>query len=225
MNPVNHCFSFIVLLAAFAFCCSPANAQAGFDCKKASTETEKAICSDPEIAESDRGMTVSYKSLLDRTGTKLREALRADQAAFLKIRTEAFESSLANRDMRMQKLRDYTDMRAEFLNWIAVTDQLSLEGTWSNAQGSVVLKRKASGGLAVKIDVADQANGSWVCSFEGDLEQGYTDEAKLQSAGGPLVLRLDGATLKIPTPFCDGSTSGGFGSAAGTYFHVGASPS
>ncbi len=225
MKPINYSLNFVIFLGAFAFCCSSAHAQAGFDCKKASTATEKAICSNSEIAESDRAMAIAYKSLLDRAGPKVREALRADQAAFLGIRTEAFESSLANQDMRLRKLLDYTEMRAEFFNWVSVTNQTSLEGTWSNAQGSVVLKRNASGGLAVKIDVADQANGSWVCSFEGDLEQEYTDEAKLQSAGGPLLLRLDGATLKIPTPFCDASTSGGFGSAAGTYFRVGADPS
>ncbi|MFC4254175.1 hypothetical protein ACFOWT_01995 [Croceibacterium xixiisoli] len=80
----------------------------------------------------------------------------------------------------------------------------------------------ASGRLNVELDVADQANGSWVCSFAGEVEQAGPGEARYEGEGGPLVIRLDGAALNIPTPFCDASTSGGFGSAQGHYFQVNA---
>ncbi|MBC8716705.1 DUF1311 domain-containing protein [Ochrobactrum sp. Marseille-Q0166] len=197
-------------------------AQAGFDCGKASTKTEKAICSHSEIAEADRAMSIAYAALIDRSDSGLKEALREDQTAFLKQRSEAFESHLSNPEMRLEGLHYRTEQRAELFNWISVTNGSSLEGNWQNAWGSIKVEKKSPTQLAVNIDVADQANGSWVCSFEGTVQLKSAGEAVYQGEGGPLTLKLDGAVLKVPTPFCDASTSGGYGSAAGTYFRVGA---
>ncbi len=225
MRFLNYFVIICAALAASAFSYAPALAragvQAGFDCGKASTETEKAICADPDTAEADRGMSISYSALLERANPALKEALRADQAEFLRVRAEAFESELSSRDHKTQRLLEETEMRQEFLNWIAVTDSSSLEGNWRNAQGVVAVKKNPAGDLAVEIDVSDQFNGSWLCTFEGVLKQTKAGEAEFQSKAGPLILRLDGATLNIPTPFCDESTSGGYGSAEGTYFRVG----
>ncbi|WP_455296615.1 lysozyme inhibitor LprI family protein [Brucella pituitosa] len=164
---------------------------------------EKAICSKPDIAEADRAMSIAYSALIERADPALKEALRNDQSAFIKIRAEAFESNLSNLENRLTGLLDRTDMRAEFLNWISVTDNSSLEGNWSNAWGAIEVEKKPSGQLAVNVNVADQANGTWVCSFEGVIEQKSAGEAEFKGEGGPLVLRLEGATLNIPTPFCD----------------------
>ena len=215
----------VVLCAAlgiYAFPQVPASAQAGFDCGKASTATEKAICSKEEISEADRAMSIAYSALIERADPALKNALRVDQGDFIRLRAEAFESRLSNPESKLTDLLDRTEMRAEFLNWVSVTSAPSLEGNWRNEWGLVEVEKNKSGQLAVKLNVADQANGSWVCSFEGVLEQKTAGEAEFKGENGPLVLRLEGATLKIPTPFCDESTSGGFGTAAGTYFRVGA---
>ncbi|MGC0051458.1 DUF1311 domain-containing protein [Ochrobactrum sp. MYb15] len=222
MRHTKYSAVFCAALGIYAFPQVPALAQAGFDCGKASTAMEKAICSKPDIAEADRAMSIAYSALIERADPALKEALRNDQSAFIKIRAEAFESNLSNLENRLTGLLDRTDMRAEFLNWISVTDNSSLEGNWSNAWGAIEVEKKPSGQLAVNVNVADQANGTWVCSFEGVIEQKSAGEAEFKGEGGPLVLRLEGATLNIPTPFCDESTSGGFGTAAGTYFRVGA---
>lgn len=222
---MRHLNYFTALYFAFLICAFsqvPAFAQAGFNCAKASTLTEKAICSDPEIAEADRAMSISYKALVERADPRLKEALRSDQNSFIQLRAEAYENHTSTVENRVQRLLDDTEMRAEFLNWISVSDNASLEGNWRNTWGVIEVEKDKSGGLAVKINVADQANGSWLCSFEGVLEQNSASEAKFQGEGGPLVIRLNGAALSIPTPFCDESTSGGFGNAAGTYFRVGA---
>lgn len=210
---------------ALAICVlSPVSAfaQAGFDCKKASTSTEKAICSDSGIAEADRAMSIAYGALIKRSDPDMKEALREDQAAFLKQRSEAFETHLTNLAMRLEGLNYRTEQRAELFNWISVVSNPSLEGNWQNAWGMIKIEKKSPNQFSVELDVADQANGSWVCSFEGVVQLKDTGEAEYQGEGGPLTMKLDGPMLKIPTPFCDESTSGGFGSAAGTYFRVGA---
>ena len=127
-----------------------------------------------------------------------------------------------NAAMRLEGLSYRTEARAELLNWVSVAESSSLEGNWQNAWGSIKVEKKSPDKLSVQVDVSDQANGSWICSFEGVLNQKSAGEAEFESKSGPLILKLDGAALKIPTPFCDESTSGGFGSAAGTYFRVGA---
>ncbi|MBD7991693.1 lysozyme inhibitor LprI family protein [Ochrobactrum quorumnocens] len=222
MRHTKYSAVFCAALGMYAFPLVPALAQAGFDCGKASTATEKAICSKEEIAEADRAMSIAYSALIERADPALKEALRVDQGDFIRLRTQAFESNLSNQESKLQGLLDRTEMRAEFLNWISVTSNSSFEGNWRNEWGLVELEKNTSGQLSVKINVADQANGSWVCNFEGVLEQKTPGEAEFKGGSGPLVLQLEGATLKIPTQFCDESTSGGFGTAAGTYFRVGA---
>jgi len=222
MRLTKYAFILSAALGIYAPLQVPALAQAGFDCGKASSATEKAICSKPDIAEADRAMSLAYSALLERSSPALKTALRNDQAAFIKTRSEAFESNLSNLDNRLTGLHDRTEMRAEFLNWVSVVDNTSLEGKWSNAWGVINVEKDQSGKLTVSLDVADQANGTWVCSFSGALEQKSASEAEFKGDGGPLVLRLDGATLNVPTPFCDETTSGRFGTAAGTYFRMGA---
>lgn len=219
---MNYSVIFSLALGVCALSPVAAFAQAGFDCAKASTDTEKAICSDKDIAEADRAMSIAYSALVERASPDLKEALRNDQAGFLKQRSEAFESHLSNAAMRLEGLSYRTEARAELLNWVSVAESSSLEGNWQNAWGSIKVEKKSPDKLSVQVDVSDQANGSWICSFEGVLNQKSAGEAEFESKSGPLILKLDGAALKIPTPFCDESTSGGFGSAAGTYFRVGA---
>lgn len=218
---MKYCLILCASLGIYASSPAQAFAQAGFDCAKSSTQTEKAICASPEVAEADRAMSIAYGALIKRADPALKEALKADQADFIKLRAEAFENHLSNAAIRQESLLDRTEMRAEFLNWISVADNSSFEGNWRNVWGLVKAEKNASGKLIVNIDVADQANGSWVCSFEGELEQKSATEAEFRGEGGPLTLKLQGAILNIPTPFCDESTSGGFGTAAGNYFRVG----
>lgn len=221
MRHMKYCLALCTALGIYAFSPAQALAQAGFDCAKASTETEKVICASPEIVEADRAMSLAYTALIKRADVALKQALKTDQADFIKLRAQAFESHLSNAAMRQENLLDWTEMRAEFLNWISVADSTSLEGNWRNVWGLIKVEKNVAGKLVVNIDVADQANGSWLCSFEGELEQKSATEAEFKGEGGPLILKLQGAVLNIPMPFCDESTTGGFGTAAGNYFRVG----
>lgn len=221
MSPMKYPAILCTALGLCAFSPLAAFAQAGFDCAKASTDTEKAICKDSAASEADRAMSLAYNALIERSDSALKEALRKDQSEFNEIRSQAFENQVSTPEANLENLTDRTEMRAEFLNWVSVSPDLSIEGNWRNAWGMIKLKRNAAGHLDVDLNVADQISGSWVCQFEGSAEQNYTNEAEYKGEGGPLTLQLEGAMLKVPTPFCDESTSGGAGSAAGTYFRVG----
>lgn len=59
--------------------------RAGFDCRKASTPVEKAICGDANTAGWDRQMSEIYAALLKKQPTD--DALRRDQRAFIAERS------------------------------------------------------------------------------------------------------------------------------------------
>ncbi|WP_026145272.1 lysozyme inhibitor LprI family protein [Pseudomonas asplenii] len=64
---------------------SPAIA-ASFDCQKASTAVEKAICASPELSGLDRALGDYYSQAMAKLAPEPREALRSDQRAWLQTR-------------------------------------------------------------------------------------------------------------------------------------------
>jgi len=74
-----------LLLPAMALAISAvpikADAQASFDCRRASHPTEIAICNDPELALMDRQMDETFRAVLARQTDQ--DALRSSQRAWL----------------------------------------------------------------------------------------------------------------------------------------------
>lgn len=70
-----------ILLAALPplLWASAAMAQASFDCAKASTASEKAICADPTLAATDKAMGQAYDALEKTLKPDQQKGLRADQ--------------------------------------------------------------------------------------------------------------------------------------------------
>ncbi|KJV08470.1 hypothetical protein VZ95_17585, partial [Elstera litoralis] len=54
-----------------------------FDCGKASTEIEKAICASPELSTADRVMAGAYGAVLARASKEAKDLLRADQRRWI----------------------------------------------------------------------------------------------------------------------------------------------
>lgn len=67
------------------FLAAAPNAQA-FDCAKASTKVEKAICADPKLKSADDAMTAVYVKLKDNSEAADKEALRMSQLRWIKRR-------------------------------------------------------------------------------------------------------------------------------------------
>jgi len=72
------------MLAATAF------AQGGpsFDCAKASTAIERAICKDAELATADREMAAAYKALVDKLTGPAKEQMQREQARWISARNQ-----------------------------------------------------------------------------------------------------------------------------------------
>ncbi len=87
---------FIALSILFTTCISSAfsetvykeNIKASFACSKASSATEKAICSIHELAEADVEMASIYKSLLSGMSTSEQSQLKEDQLTWLRTRND-----------------------------------------------------------------------------------------------------------------------------------------
>ncbi len=62
---------------------SGAAAQASFDCAKAGTSVEHAICASAELSRLDRALAEAYAGARQGAGTAQRDAIRADQRRWL----------------------------------------------------------------------------------------------------------------------------------------------
>src|SRR5574343_403540 len=101
-----HCFMLALLLAPAALSAARASTGPAFDCRKASSASEKAICASEELGRLDRQQQQAWKAM----NSALQEhpqhaALKQDQLAWLKTRdrcmadtaciTEAYQGRLS----------------------------------------------------------------------------------------------------------------------------------
>jgi uncharacterized protein len=73
----------ILIAATLLFMPKPGLAQASFDCGKASTATEKAICATPSLSMLDRQLATAYKSARGRVSAAAGKRILSDQRAWL----------------------------------------------------------------------------------------------------------------------------------------------
>ena len=108
----GYCRTLIVALLP-ALWASAAVAQASFDCSKASTVAEKAICADPKLAAADKAMGEAFTALLKKLAPAQQTALKADQVSWVTNRDGGcFQMT---RDTLTQCLLTATNQRTNFL--------------------------------------------------------------------------------------------------------------
>ena len=98
-----------LLLLATAYL--PAHA---FDCTRASTDTEKLICSDAALKAADDAMGAAWQRLGDLLDKDEMQAMRASQRAWLKMRDD--RCGYGEAPERVQCLRQATDERTLILS-------------------------------------------------------------------------------------------------------------
>ncbi len=76
----------VVAVGLGALACASAHA-ASFDCAKAATRVEKAICADPKLGKLDEDVAAAYKALADGLDEPMRQRLLRSQREWLKART------------------------------------------------------------------------------------------------------------------------------------------
>ncbi|MBB3227169.1 uncharacterized protein FHW69_001770 [Luteibacter sp. Sphag1AF] len=130
-------------LALVALGALPAHA-ASFDCAKAQTPTEKAICADQSLGSLDDQLAEAYKSALDASTTTEATALRASQRMWMTQR----DTCAARADC----LRDSMTHRANELEAVRARSAKALDAAIAripnDPKGAATVLRTYRGGLA-----------------------------------------------------------------------------
>lgn len=211
----------LFVLGATLLGSSASYAQAGFDCQKAQSPTEQAICHNPEIAEADRALSVAFNALIERASPALQNTLRSDQHMFINARASAYEAD-KDTERAIQRLLDGTELRAEMLNWIATEPAQGLIGTWSNVSAKIEITDASNNEIMVKANGFDPVSGSWLCSFEQVIPLINAEKATIDDIGGQFTVERKDSLLVVPEPYCDEAGPSGNGTLMGAYFRIGA---
>ncbi|WP_029087370.1 lysozyme inhibitor LprI family protein [Brevundimonas aveniformis] len=198
-----------------------------FDCARATSASERAICADPILSALDRDMAAAYAAAWARISPAARRALRSDQQAFLRVRenVEALDGQPAMDGVA--NLGDQMAVRSSFLNQIRRPSRGDLIGVWGNVSGGVSIRQVEGGRLIAEITTANPVNGSWICQVEiaGRVTGGrLTGRPASDPAVTISIIRRDGFIEVSETASGESAITPGYcghnGYVAGTYLPV-----
>ncbi|WP_445657224.1 lysozyme inhibitor LprI family protein [Achromobacter sp. NCFB-sbj8-Ac1-l] len=197
-----------------------------FDCARATSSAEKAICADARLGALDVSIANQFGKARKAFDAETARALSSEQRQFVRLRDESYEhptDSATGAEEIAERLRD----REAFLTALELAPRKGFEGNWGNFSGELKVTRLADGRLAAKVSAAAPYNASWVCEASGvGALSGDTLVLQEQDGDGwTLVLRRVGSGLgleEVPPPGDKSEASSpscGFnGSLAGIYF-------
>lgn len=141
-----------------------ASTQPSFDCRKAATWSEKAICVDPVLARLDRRLARGFARALERfPAGSAQDGLLTDQLVFLTTRDWLREGVDGDpKDWLLDLMRE----RAEFLERIVSQPETGFAGTWGNAWGEIELRPLDDGTFRLVGGVAEPFTGRWTCEVD-----------------------------------------------------------
>jgi uncharacterized protein len=150
---------------------------ASFDCKKASTEVEQAICADPELSRLDEQLSKVYKQEIQK-GPKAQ--VQAAQRAWLKERGVCGADTYFLASMYNKRIAQLQGVRWSLADWQRAA------GTWSLAESN------ALSGQRLEIKAVSKDGFEFVLySFAGSGSEEGTIE-------GQAHFSADGAVFKHP---------------------------
>lgn len=172
--------SVLMSSAALAAAMMLAPAASAFDCAKASTDTEKAICASPDAKAADDAMGAAYAALLARTEGEQAAMLKASQVAWLKQR----ESNCGWQETAEEKsacLVEKTTQRTDFLtakpasgpgfgDSPALTPWLKARAFGKNKCSADVSVYRFPGAAS---DAGEKVFNGWVDDLAANLENDY----------------------------------------------------
>lgn len=164
-----------LVLAMMPAVAEPASAQSkpSFDCAKAASVAEKAICADPALAQADAEVAKNYAALLKMLDPHAGKALREDQSDFIGYRDQiAGFNENTPKDQQTFDLGEFLRDRATFLAGIRKPADTGFIGTWSSTRGTVEIKAASAGKLDVSEDVANPVSGGGECDIGGTVKAG-----------------------------------------------------
>lgn len=232
MHPSSALFrAGLLALCVFLPTAALAGSRPSFDCGKAESIAEKAICRNSALAASDREIADDYARLKDALDPQSAAALADDQRWFVGARDGRAEAEGGN---NAKDIGETLKERVKFLEAVNPHPAGTFVGAWYNEGGGLDITEAADGSLKIAANTAHPVDGRWVCEFHGtgkvsgnvlQIKQDAEDSDSKASGAG-LTLTLVGASLKVdfvPAPDADDQTEdfcGNNGTVTGSYFSV-----
>jgi uncharacterized protein len=164
-----------------------AGAQPSFDCAKASTVVERAICADPKLAQADREMATVYGALWDRLSGPAKDHLSQDQLRWLADRAKACTGGAEDvaRCVRQRYVARIATLKAES------------EGPYPFVSEEALVRSGKVRTTRYEIDASypqfDGANADFLAvnkAFAGAAQKGANDAVPGNEGGGPGINQI-----------------------------------
>ncbi|MEW6258060.1 MAG: lysozyme inhibitor LprI family protein [Pseudomonadota bacterium] len=162
-----------------------AGAGPSFDCAKARSKVEKAICGSVALSALDQRVATAYAKAMARLDGAAQAALRADQRLFL----DARDSFFGTPDYDLKS--DLAD-RAAWLDRVDPDAVKGWDGTWGSVMGEVTL---SNGGRTAAIDTVALTQSHPTCLLQAAT---VPTDGGLIVGGSPADLKEnDGWTVRL----------------------------
>ena len=187
-----------LLLASLA--AAPAATAASFDCAKAGTPTEKAICKDPAVSKLDEQVAVAFKAAQGLwSAGNWSTFIRNEQREWLKDRNGICKADVAC--LKQDYERRLTFLTHPSLKWMGryVAGRCSDDGVYLDVTPSY-----PDAGIGIEVYLCPDPKGNMLLQAKGDVDA--SGKLRFDDAGCPRVLTFtqDAATLSAPkTEACE----------------------
>ena len=201
-----------LLLAASLAVAGSATAAPSFNCAKAGTPGEKAICANSALADQDAAIARQYKDVREKLDAEAAKSLTADQRYFLGMRDRVYEAPFSQ-STPVKEMATFMRTRLALLKAINPRPAAGFVGKWRNIEGEIEITQGANGQLAVAVSSWMPYYGNWVCDLSGNAVVDG-DSLKVTYKDGPpwvLTLTRRGAVLVARETAPPGSPDDGSG--------------
>lgn len=185
------------LAGALTLFAGPQTSAPSFNCARATTLSEHAICADPALGRLDRRMADRYVAVRRALPAPAREALTRDQRWFIGAREEWQENSTRGGFRDFPDLADRMSDRAEFLDSLQTRPAANLHGEWRNAAGMIVIRPTGKGQVFVDINAANPVNARWLCQVSGTAQPSGGAVTIAADDGWRIRLSLENGYLRV----------------------------
>ena len=143
--------------------------RASFDCSKAVTPTEHAICRSDALSMLDRDIAALFRKR--RAQAPSAQPVEANQRQWLAVRDMCKDDTAClDKEMSARK-RDLQELVARFANAPA-KDKSGFAGYYVNDYGSAEIEAVSPTEFDISISTAEPKNARWVCDLYGTGRSG-----------------------------------------------------
>jgi uncharacterized protein YecT (DUF1311 family) len=178
-----------------------ARVQPSFDCRRASTEVERAICADAQLAAADRAVARAYAGALARFAGPARAALQEEQRWFNEARELTLPGDSTDRIAVRENVLPHLEFRARQLSSMTPAPGPGLVGRWSSVMGEFTVTAASGGRVQVTGSTVAPGNARWICDIDTQTGRitgtGTSQRIVLRLDGWTITLRRDGQMLRV----------------------------